>query len=134
MLKPYPPAPLNAELKPVAEGFVAITPKGFAEDFAQDLQPAEINALWAVQGSASLNIFTDKPTMAAWKTRPSWYLIGANDRAFPPAFHRGRAKAINATAIEIKSSHVPMLSQPQKVAEIIVEAATKAGSSKVGMR
>ena len=49
--KAYPPAPLGAELRPDAEGFLSISPKGFAEDFAQDLPEKEIKVLWAAQGS-----------------------------------------------------------------------------------
>ena len=69
----------------------------------------------------------EKVTTAAWKTRPSWFII-VNDRMVPPQSERDAAKRIKATTITLNSGHVPMLSNPRAVAAVIIDAATKAGS------
>src|SRR5271154_3743573 len=103
---PYPPAPLGAELRPDAQGFLWITPKGFAEDFAQDLTESEKKVLLAAQGPAAGAAFGANITTAAWKTKPSWFAIAANDRAIPPALEKAEAAVMKATAITVPSSHV----------------------------
>ena len=126
--KPYPPAPLGNELRPDAQGFLSVTPKGISEDFAQDLTDAEKQILTATQGQTAAAVFGGTVTTAAWKSRPSWFVIAANDRAIPPELEKAAAAAIKATSITLPSSHVAMLSHPQEVAELIEQAAAKAGS------
>lgn len=60
---------------------------------------------------------------AAWKTRPAFVLISANDTIIQPQSQRDRAKLIGATTVEVPSSHVAMLSQPEAVARLILQAA-----------
>ena len=55
----------------------------------------------------------------AWKTRPSWYLVAADDEALPPAAERMFAARMGATTVEIPSSHVAMVSHPAEVAQLI---------------
>ena len=124
----YPPAPLGAELRPDAAGFLSVSPKGIAEDFAQDLSDTEKELLTATQGPTNGAAFGATITTAAWKTKPSWFVIASQDRAIPPELERAEAAAMKATSITLSSSHVPMLSHPKEVAEVIEEAATKAGS------
>jgi pimeloyl-ACP methyl ester carboxylesterase len=120
--KPYPPAPLGAELRPDAQGFLWITPKGFAEDFGQDLSDSEKKIFTATQGPANAAAFSGTITNAAWKTKPSWYVVARNDRAIPPALEKAEASRMKATAITLPSSHLAMLSHPNEVAAIIVDA------------
>jgi len=126
--KPYPPAPLGNELRPDAEGFLTATPKRIAEDFAQDLTDKEKEILTATQGPTAAAAFGATITTAAWKTKPSWFVIAANDRAIPPELEKAEAAAMKATSITLPSSHVAMLSHPKEVAELIEQAAAKAGS------
>jgi pimeloyl-ACP methyl ester carboxylesterase len=126
--KPYPTAPLFSELRPDGQGFLTVTPKGIAEDFAQDLSEQEKQLITAVQGRMSAAAFGDKITTAAWKTKPSWFAIAANDRAIPPELQKAEAARMNATMITLPSSHLAMLSHPKEVAELIGQAAAKAGS------
>jgi pimeloyl-ACP methyl ester carboxylesterase len=125
---PYPPAPLGSELRPDAQGFLSATPKGIAEDFAQDLSPAEQQLLLATQGPTNGAAFDANITTAAWKTKPSWFVIAGNDRAIPPALEKAEAERMKATSITVPSSHVAMLTHPIEVAHIIEQAAAKAGS------
>lgn len=126
--KPYPPSPLSTEVRPDAQGFLTVTGKGIAEDFAQDLPNDEQRILTATQGPTAAAVFGAKITTAAWKSKPSWFVIAGNDRAIPPELQRAEAVAIKAISITLPSSHVPMLSHPKEVAELIEQAAAKTGA------
>jgi len=126
--KPYPPTPLGGELRPDAQGFLSVTPKGIAEDFAQDLSDSEKQILTATQGPTNAAAFGATMTTAAWKTKPSWFVIAGNDRAIPPELEKAEATMMKATSITVASSHVAMLSHPKEVAELIERAAAKAGT------
>ena len=126
--KTFPPAPLGSEVRADAEGFLTLTPKGIAEDFAQDLSDKEKQLLTATQGATAAAVFEAKVTSAAWKTKPSWYVITSNDRAVSPELQKAEAAAIKASSITVLSSHVPMLSHPGEVADLIEQAAANAGS------
>ena len=94
--KPYPPAPLGSELHLDAQGFLTATPKGIAEDMAQDLPASEQQILTATQGQTAAAVFGATVTRAAWKSKPSWALIAGNDRAIPPQLETDEAAAIKA--------------------------------------
>ena len=125
--KPYPPAPIGTELRPDSQGFVSVTPKGITEDFAQDLSEREKKLLVATQGPTNFSCFsTNLPVAAAWKTKPDWFVVAADDRVIPPDLERAEAAAMNATTITLDSSHVVMLSHPKAVADMIEQAAETA--------
>jgi pimeloyl-ACP methyl ester carboxylesterase len=126
--KPFPAAPLGGEVRADAEGFLTVTPKGIAEDFAQDLPDQEKQLLMATQGPTAGAVFGGTVTTAAWRTKPSWCVIASNDRTVPPELERAEAEAMKATSIIVPSSHVPMLSHPKEVADLIEQAAAKAGN------
>jgi pimeloyl-ACP methyl ester carboxylesterase len=120
--KEFPPAPGGAEVRPDAGGFLMMTRKGIEEDFAQDLPKAERKILAATQGPTNGAVFGAKLTNAAWKTKPTWYVVAANDRMIAPDLERQFAKTMKAKTITVPSSHVPMLSHAQQVAKLIIEA------------
>src|SRR5207302_2762699 len=93
-----------------AEGFLTLTPKGIAEDFAQDLSDNEKQLLTATQSPTAAAVFGATITTAAWRTKPSWCVIASNDRSVSPELEKAEAAAIKATSITVPSSHVPMLS------------------------
>jgi len=121
--KPYPPAPLGSELRPDPQGYLWISAKGFAEDFGQDLSAGEKVIFRATQGPANAGAFAGTITKAAWKTKPSWFVIAANDRAIAPELEKAEAARMKATSIIVPSSHLAMLSHPVEVADIIEKAA-----------
>jgi pimeloyl-ACP methyl ester carboxylesterase len=123
------PTPIGAELRPDKSGFLKLTPRGIAEDFAQDLSAQEITILTATQVPTSVVAMKGEVTNPAWKSKPSWYIIAANDRAISPDLEAAQAKKIGATTTTVSSSHVIMLAQPSKVADVIFEAASKASSN-----
>jgi pimeloyl-ACP methyl ester carboxylesterase len=106
-------------------GFLSMSPQGINEDFAQDLTPTERKVIAATQQPVAA-AFGDKMATVAWQTKPSWYIVASNDHMISPALEQAMAKKIKATTLTLAASHVPMLSQPQKVADFIVEAAKKA--------
>lgn len=122
------PTPIGSELRPDKSGYIKLTPKGVAEDFAQDLSPKEIAILTATQVPTSVAAMKGEVTTPAWQSKPSWYIIAANDRAISPDLEAAQAKKIGATTTTVPSSHVSMLAQPAKVAGVILDAASKAGS------
>jgi pimeloyl-ACP methyl ester carboxylesterase len=126
--KPFPPAPLGGEARADAEGFLTLSPKGIAEDFAQDLPDKEKQLLTATQSPTAAAVFGATVTTAAWKTKPSWCVIASNDRAVSPELEKAEAAAMKAASITLPSSHVPMLSHPKEVADFIEQAAAKADS------
>jgi pimeloyl-ACP methyl ester carboxylesterase len=120
--------PVGSELRPDQSGFLKLTPKGISEDFAQDLPQKEIDILTATQVPISVAAMKGEVTNPAWKSKLSWYIVAANDRAISPELEAAQAKKIGATTTTVASSHVIMLAQPAKVAGVILEATSKAGA------
>lgn len=122
--KPFPKPPGLDELQPLSDGFLLLTPKGVEEDFAQDLTAPERTLLVAIQRQTSGAIFEAKPAAAAWRNKPSWYVVSSNDRMIAPEQEQSMARQIKAKATVLAASHVSMLSHPAEVATVIEEAAT----------
>jgi pimeloyl-ACP methyl ester carboxylesterase len=79
--------------------------------------------VWATQGVPKPDLFEAKAGGTAWKTKPSWYIVGKKDQTVHPDLERAMAKRLGATTYELESSHVPMLSQPDFVLDVIRAAA-----------
>ena len=122
--KQYAATPGGAEIRPIEDGFLVLTPKGVQEDFAPDLSPAERNLIYATQGpTAGAGALAAPITTAAWKTKPSWFVIASNDRMIAPEQEKATAKRMNSKTLTLASSHLPMLSKPTEVADFIAQAA-----------
>jgi len=91
--------------------------------FAGDLPEEEQKLVWATQGVPAMDLFDQKVEGVAWRSKPSWYIVGKNDRTVHPELERFVAKRMGATIYEADSSHVPMLSQPGFVLDVIRDAA-----------
>ncbi len=104
-------------------GFLSLTPPGINEDFAPDLTPTERTVLAATQQPIAAAAFDEKISAVAWKTKPTWYIVAANDHLISPILEQAMAQKIKATTLVLSTSHVPMLSQPHKVTAFIAEAA-----------
>ena len=79
--------------------------------------------LYAVQGHISATLFTDKTTVAAWRSKPSWYAVSKHDRTTSPELERFLAKRMNATTIEVDSGHLSLITHPREITELILTAA-----------
>ena len=91
--------------------------------FCGDLSEQEQQLVWATQGVPKPDLFEAKAGGTAWKSRPSWYIVGKKDHTVHPDLERTMAKRMGATVYELDSSHVPMLSQPERVLDVIRTAA-----------
>jgi pimeloyl-ACP methyl ester carboxylesterase len=109
-----------------SQKFATMTAQGIIEDFSQGLPMPERKIVLAVQGDSYGPMFDEKLTNAAWKAKPSWVVISANDRMLPPAMERAEEKRLNASATVLPTCHVAMLEEPKQVAAVISEAAKKA--------
>ena len=121
----FPPAHGNTAVQASPDGFLSLSSKGINEDFAQDLSPTDRKVVFATQGEWAAKCTSSKVSKAAWKTKPSWFIVGTNDHMINPDLERAEAKTMKAITIELKSSHVPMVSQPEKVAAFIIAAVQK---------
>ena len=74
-------------------------------------------------------MFTAKLDRAAWNTKPSWYMVSANDQIIPPDVERTYAKRMKATTVEVAGSHVAFISHPEEAAHLIERAAKSAGGA-----
>jgi pimeloyl-ACP methyl ester carboxylesterase len=109
----------------VADGRVWLLPKGI-DCFAGDLSEQEKKLVWATQGVPDADLFNQKMEGTAWRSKPSWYVVATKDRTVHPDLQRFVAKRMSATVHEADSSHVPMLSNPRIVLDVIRAAATAA--------
>jgi pimeloyl-ACP methyl ester carboxylesterase len=113
----------------VADGRVWMLPSGI-EHFAGDLSEQEKKFLWATQAAPAADLFRQKVEGVAWRSKPSSYIVAKSDRTVHPDLHRFAARRMGATIYEIESSHVPMLSRPSAVLDVIRTAA----NSRAGIR
>jgi pimeloyl-ACP methyl ester carboxylesterase len=117
------PAPGSAHIRADSTGFLYLTPEGVANDFAQDLPAAQTAVMAVTQGPVFAKAFDEKVTSAAWKTKPSWFIVAENDRMIQPDLERAMATKIKAKITALPTSHVPMQSPPNDIAMVIVAAA-----------
>jgi len=107
----------------VADGRVWLRPNG-VEFFAGDLPQEEQKLVWATHYAPVADLFEQqKLENVAWKSKPSWFLVAKNDRTVHPDLQHFLAKRMGATVVEVESSHVPMLSKPDVVIDVIRKAA-----------
>lgn len=122
LAKTYPTPPASAGL--VHGGGVAwLNEEAFLRDFAGDVDPAKARVLYAVQGRISDTLFAAKVKQAAWRSKPSFYQVSAQDRTINPDLQRFMAKRMGATTIELPTSHLGIVSRPQDIAALILKAA-----------
>jgi pimeloyl-ACP methyl ester carboxylesterase len=106
----------------VADGRIWLLRDG-VEYFAGDLTDEEQELTWATAMAPVADLFAQKVDGVAWQTKPSWYVVANNDHTVNPLLERSAAARMGATTYEIDSSHVPMLSHPDVVLDVIRTAA-----------
>ncbi len=95
----------------------------FLRDFAGDLPAAKAKVLYAVQMPFQKALLTGKTTQAAWRSKPSFYAVSTEDRTIDPNLERFMAKRMGAKTIEVKASHLSLISHPDEITNLILEAA-----------
>jgi len=109
------------------DGRIWMLPEG-VECFAGDLPEREKKVVWATHFAPAVDLFDAKVEGTAWKSKPTWYIVAKKDRTVQPELERFFAKRVGATTYELDSSHVPMLSNPNLVIDMIRTAAQAVGA------
>ena len=122
---PKPGAPVPPILPPV-DGYLMLDKARFAASFAADVKPERASFLANAQVPWGVDAFAGEVTTASWHSKPSWYLVTAEDKMIPPDFQRFMSKRAGATVAETHGSHAIYESKPAAVAELIEKAATAA--------
>lgn len=125
LAKQYPTPPATAGIL-WSDGYGRLSEEAFLRDFAGDLPPDKARVLYAVQAPFKQTLLADKTTNSAWRSKPSWYAVSTEDRTINPDLERFMAKRMGANTIEVKASHVSLISQPDTIANLILEAAGQA--------
>jgi pimeloyl-ACP methyl ester carboxylesterase len=113
----------------VANGRVWMKPDGIS-DFVGDLTPTEQGVIWSTHYPPAADLFLQKINGGiAWRSKPSWSIVAKQDRTVHPDLERFAAKRMGAKTVELDSSHVPMLSQPGAVLDVIRSAVNAVASS-----
>lgn len=118
------PAPGLKHVVADPDGFVRLSPKGISEFFAPQATDAEKANLIAAQAPIRGASFGDKVQNAAWKTKPSWFVLAEQDQMIVPALQVLIAERIKAKTVRIASDHAAALTHPDDVAAVIIEAAS----------
>lgn len=115
---PHPQAPI---LTP-EDGFIWMPESGFINAFAQNASPQQIALCKAVQRPIALKCIQEKVTSPSWKKKPSWYLLAEEDRMINPKTQRFMAERMKAKIQSFKVDHLPLLTAPDKVVEVLLAA------------
>ena len=126
LLSQGPVTPALVHLFTDKQGFAWLSEDDFVNHFAADVDPVKAKVMYAVQQALAASAFQDVMGVPAWKSLPTWYLVAADDQAIPPDAERLFARRMGATTVEVPSSHVAMVSHPDEVAQLIMEAANEA--------
>jgi pimeloyl-ACP methyl ester carboxylesterase len=121
---PPPGAPVPPILPP-QEGFLFLDRSKFADSFAEDVKPETAAFMADSQVPWGVEALSGEVTQAAWKAKPSFYLVSTDDRMIPPDAQRFMAKRAGSQTVEVKGSHAVYVSQPRAVADLIQAAAAK---------
>jgi pimeloyl-ACP methyl ester carboxylesterase len=116
----FEPAPIFKHIS-VVDGYIWLN-RDAIPHFAGDLSELQQDLIYATQGPANAELFEAKVNVPAWKTKPSWYVVAQKDETINTEQERFMSKRMGATTIEVDSSHVPMLSHPDVVADLIMKA------------
>jgi pimeloyl-ACP methyl ester carboxylesterase len=122
LLEQGPPAPATAHLVIDDQGFAWLPEDDFVSHFAADVDPVKAKVMYAVQQPLLAAAFGEVMGEPAWKALPSWYMVATEDEAIPPAAERQLAERMGASTVEVPSSHVPMVSHPDEVSGLILDA------------
>jgi pimeloyl-ACP methyl ester carboxylesterase len=121
LAKTFPTPPASAGI--VFDGEEGrLSEQAFLHDFAGDLPEAKAKVLYAVQEPFHKALLTGKTTHAAWRSKPSYYAVSTEDRTINPDLERFMAKRMNAKTIEVKASHLSLISHPDEITRLILEA------------
>ena len=126
LTKDYPKASGLGHVIVDKEGFVTMSFEGISKHFAQDVPASKQRLMASVQGPIRGANFDEKVSVAAWATKPSWFIVADQDRMIQPALQLDSAKKIAAKTVRVSASHVPQLSKHKEVTQVILDAVAAA--------
>jgi pimeloyl-ACP methyl ester carboxylesterase len=122
LAKKFPTPPASAGI--IFDGDEGrLSEEAFLRDFAGDLPEAKAKVLYAVQEPFNKALLAGRTTHAAWRSKPSFYAVSSEDRTINPDLERFMAKRMGAKTIEVKASHLSLISHPDVITDLILEAA-----------
>jgi len=123
LIKDPPPGAPVPPILPPRDGFLLLDRDRFAASFAADLATDKAEFMANAQVPWGLKALEGTISEAAWRTKPSWYLVATEDRMIPPSAQRRMAERAGSTVVEIEGSHAVYVSKPKPVAALIEKAA-----------
>lgn len=123
LIKTFPAGGPQPPILPPRDGFLYLDKAKFAAAFAGDVDAKTAAFMAESQVPWGLDALTGSVTQAAWKSKPSWYLIATEDKMIPPDAQRFMSKRAGAKVVETRGSHAIYVSRPAPVAELIKQAA-----------
>ncbi|MDB4890405.1 MAG: hypothetical protein JWL61_2260 [Gemmatimonadetes bacterium] len=122
LAKRFPSPPASAGVV-ITDGFAQLSEAAFLNDFANGVAPRNARLLYAVQTSNVATLTSERTTVAAWRSKPSWYAVSKQDRTINPDLQRFLAKRMAATTTEVDTGHLSLVSHPKEIAGLILSAA-----------
>jgi len=130
LIKDPPPGAPVPPILPPQDGFLFLDKAKFPAAFAGDVNHDAASFMADSQVPWGVEALSGTVTEAAWRTKPSWYLVSTEDKMIPPEAQRMMSKRSGSTVVEVKGSHAVYVSQPQAVADFIEKAAAGASAGK----
>ena len=124
LVKRYPLPPALHQARLTSAGFFVISPTGMRDDIAPDLPASEAAVLVAEQNPLASKAFADRVDVAAWRSKPTWYVVAGHDRTVSVALERMVARRMHAKTITIPSSHMVIISHATEIANFVDAALT----------
>jgi len=122
LAKRFPTPPASAGVV-TTDGFAQLSEAAFLNDFANGVEPATARVLYAAQAANVATLTSERTTVAAWRSKPSWYAVSKQDRTINPELERFLAKRMSATTVEVDAGHLSLVSHSKEIAALILAAA-----------
>ena len=123
LIRSSPPESPVPPILPPQNGFLFLDAGRFRASFADDIDPDKATFMAHAQVPWGVDALTGKVTQAAWRTKPSWYIVATEDRMIPPPAQRAMAKRAGAYVTEVRGSHSIFISRADAIADVIAAAA-----------
>jgi pimeloyl-ACP methyl ester carboxylesterase len=124
----HPAPPALSTIVTNSAGFVYQTAEGFISNVAPDLPAQDAKVMAVTQGPLAAAAFGQAAKAAAWKGKPSWYVLSANDRVVSPSLQSALSERMGAKLTALQSGHMSLISHAREVAKVILEAVAKVSS------
>src|SRR4030088_166781 len=118
----FPATPVRAGIQE-HDGFTYFSEEAFLKHFANGVAQKKAEVLYAVQQPTAASLFGERTTVAAWRSKPSWYAVSKIDETISPDLERFLAARMKATTVELEAGHLSLVSHPREIAELILAAA-----------